>query len=205
MASGETTSFFHDRFLNHLQHKWHELNLWAWTRIHLHISNSFNRFLSALHSHRPDSSEPVVFLSRVWAVVMGTRTLHGHPDSDSSSVCKNQAKLWCYQDFCKLQTDSRMVPLQAETTPELYYMSLSLTLASVCSTGETPFLQSDTVLGFSSKDQHLLVSVQLFSQWKEESGWLAGCPWPSRTETVQLSHADTWYTARWAFMWFSCR
>lgn len=38
-----------------------------------------------------------------------------------------------------LQTDSRTVTLQVESTPELYYLSLSLTLASACSTGETPF------------------------------------------------------------------
>lgn len=83
---------------------------------------------------------------------MGTRTLHGHPDSDSSSVCKNRAELRCYPDFRELQTDSRTVTLQVESTPELYYLSLSLTLASAFSTGETPSLQSDTVLGSSSNN-----------------------------------------------------
>lgn len=70
---------------------------------------------------------------------MGTRTLHGHPDFDSSGVCKNQAALRFYHEFYELWTDSRIVNWQVETTPELYYMSLTLTVASVCSTGEAPF------------------------------------------------------------------
>lgn len=192
-------------FLNRLQLKWRDLNLWTQTRIPSRVSDSFDRFLGALHSHRPGPSEPVGFLPRVWAAVVWTRTMHGHPDSDSSGVCKNQTRVWCGGDFCKMRADSRMVALQAETTPELYYASLSLTLASVCSTGDGPSPQSDTLLGFTSKHQHLLVSVQLFLQWEEDSGWLAGCPWPSRTETLQLSHTDTWYAAWWTFMWALCR
>lgn len=67
---------------------------------------------------------------------MGTRTVHGHPDSDSSGVCKNQAATPRARSP-GLRPDPRVVGLQVETTPELFYVSLGLALASVCSTGET--------------------------------------------------------------------
>lgn len=88
----------------------------------------------------------------------------------AAACVRTRAKPRCYPDFCELQTDSRTVTLQVESTPELYYLSLSLTLASACSTGETPSLQSDTVLGSSSNNQHLPVPVQLFLQCEEDSG-----------------------------------
>lgn len=52
--------------------------------------NSFNRVFSDIHVDRPSSSELVGFLSRVWAADMRTRTMHYHPDSDSSSMCKKK-------------------------------------------------------------------------------------------------------------------
>lgn len=60
--------------------------------------------------------------------------MYVHPDSDSSSLCE---KCNLYGELKrKTSTLIQFVSSQVESTPELYYMSLTLTLASLMSTGE---------------------------------------------------------------------
>lgn len=113
---------------------------------HLHRFNRnsdcfFSRFCSDIHTDRPSLSELVGCLPCVWSTVMWPRFVHYYPDSDSSSMCKKKKKqYWRVQPLKKTPAACQWflctVCSQAKTTPELYYMSLVLTVVSAISTGE---------------------------------------------------------------------
>lgn len=99
--------------------------------LHRHNFNSSNRFLSDIYINRAGSSELVGFLSRVWAADMWTRTVHCHPDSDSSSMCKKQSVMLSVSSVEKRQHQNgshvcihRSKPPPSCTTCPLFLQSL---------------------------------------------------------------------------------